>query len=200
MENAIFDLQEQNEHLESKIVVGLERIAEAFRVLLWQESNTFGLSPIQIQLLIFIHFHTQRQARVSYLAKEFNLTKPTISDAVGSLAQKSLIQKIVDEKDSRSYSIKLTALGKETAQQLATFANPLKKPLLQMNQTEKEQLWQGLLTIMNGLQQSNIISLQRMCFSCTHYQLKQEGHFCALLQKKLQNHEIRIDCPEYFLL
>lgn len=48
-----FDLNQQIQSTESKIVASLERIAQAFRVLLWQESKEFALSPIQVQLLIF---------------------------------------------------------------------------------------------------------------------------------------------------
>ncbi len=92
MEKSLFDVNEQNTNLESKIVVALERISEAFRVLLWQQSKEFGVSPIQIQLLIFIDLHQQDYCKVSYLAQEFNLTKATISDAVKSLEQKQLIE------------------------------------------------------------------------------------------------------------
>ena len=40
-----------------KITQALERISKAFRVLLWEESKKHGISPIQIQLLIFCSSH-----------------------------------------------------------------------------------------------------------------------------------------------
>jgi hypothetical protein len=43
---ASFDQYRQTEKTESKTVVALERISEAFRVLLWDESKKNGLSPI----------------------------------------------------------------------------------------------------------------------------------------------------------
>ena len=55
MEKSSFHLTEQNQKIESRIVVALERISEAFRVLLWNESKENSLSPIQIQILIFIY-------------------------------------------------------------------------------------------------------------------------------------------------
>jgi hypothetical protein len=54
MKKSSFDLEHQNSKIESKIVASLERISEAFRVLLWNESKENSLSPIQIQILIFI--------------------------------------------------------------------------------------------------------------------------------------------------
>ena len=51
MKKSDFNLEQQNHHIESKIIASLERIAQAFRILLWQESVTYALTPIQIQLL-----------------------------------------------------------------------------------------------------------------------------------------------------
>lgn len=197
MEKSLFDVNEQNTNLESKIVVALERISEAFRVLLWQQSKEFGVSPIQIQLLIFIDLHQQDYCKVSYLAQEFNLTKATISDAVKSLEQKQLIEKITDEADSRSYSIKLTFEGSEMAKKLQLFANILKSPIEKMPISQKNELWQNLMTMIISLQKAEVITLQRMCFNCANYQNKNNTHFCNLLQKTLQNEEIRIDCAEH---
>ena len=99
-----FDLNRQNKNTESKIVVALERISEAFRVLLWNESKENSLSPIQIQILIFIHFHTSEKCKVGYLADEFNMTKATISDSVRVLLAKELVIKETDPIDTRSLS------------------------------------------------------------------------------------------------
>ena len=85
---SVFNLDNQNAGLNSKIVAGLERLSQAFRTLLWEKAKEFGLSPIQIQVLIFIHYHSKEKSTVSYLAQEFNLTKPTISDAIKALEQK----------------------------------------------------------------------------------------------------------------
>ena len=90
MKYSSFNLNEQNQKIESRIVVALERISEAFRVLLWNESKENSLSPIQIQILIFIYFHSTEKCKVGYLADEFNMTKATISDSVKVLLSKEL--------------------------------------------------------------------------------------------------------------
>ena len=108
-----FNLNEQNQKVESRIVVALERISEAFRVLLWNESKENSLSPIQIQILIFISFHSSEKCKVGYLADEFNMTKATISDSVRVLLSKALVTKETDPSDTRSYSLLLTDEGKK---------------------------------------------------------------------------------------
>ena len=57
MEKSVFDTSFQQESVSNKIVVGLERISEVFRTLLWAEAKKSGVSPIQIQILIFIAYH-----------------------------------------------------------------------------------------------------------------------------------------------
>ena len=91
---SVFNLTEQNFNLESKIVAGLERLSQVFRILLWEKAKENNLSPIQIQILNFVQHHSIEKNTVSYLAQEFNITKSTISDAVKVLEQKNLIKKI----------------------------------------------------------------------------------------------------------
>src|SRR5690606_17262000 len=93
MSQSDFDIYNQPQNISSRIVASLERIAQSFRVLLWQESKTHGLTAIQIQVLIFLLFHSGDKRKVSYLADEFNLTKATISDTIKTLEQKALITK-----------------------------------------------------------------------------------------------------------
>src|SRR5690554_4599506 len=114
-----FDLSHQNQNTGSKIVASLERISQAFRVLLWKESKEYSLSPIQVQVLIFLLHHSDEKRKVSYLADEFNMTKATISDTVKTLENKGLSSKVHDLQDTRSYTIDLTTKGKEIAEKTA---------------------------------------------------------------------------------
>ena len=57
MKRHIFNPADQQLDLNSKIIAGLERISEAFKALLWEKAKILRLSPIQIQILIFIKFH-----------------------------------------------------------------------------------------------------------------------------------------------
>jgi hypothetical protein len=41
MKKSAFDLEHQKSSIESKIVASLERVSQAFRVLLWNESKEF---------------------------------------------------------------------------------------------------------------------------------------------------------------
>ncbi|MFT7901053.1 MarR family winged helix-turn-helix transcriptional regulator [Tenacibaculum ascidiaceicola] len=192
-----FDLDQQNNKIESKIVVALERISEAFRVLLWNESKENSLSPIQIQLLIFLLFHSEEKCKVSYLAEEFNMTKATISDSIRVLLKKELVQKFHNTSDTRSYIIGLTELGKQIAEKSANFTFNIEKPLSSLPEKQKKDILTGLLKVIYQLNQAGVITIQRMCFTCSYYQNENNEHFCKLLQSKLASKELRIDCPEH---
>jgi hypothetical protein len=52
MKKSAFDPVNQQYSTDGKIVAALERIAQAFRVMLWNEGKAASLSPIQLQVLI----------------------------------------------------------------------------------------------------------------------------------------------------
>jgi DNA-binding MarR family transcriptional regulator len=199
MVKSIFHLETQNANLESKIAVALERVSEAFRVALWNEAKAHTLSPIQMQILIFLAYHnSQNHCKVGYLAKEFNLTKPTISDAVKTLLQKRLVTKISDPTDTRSHFIELTPKGMQLAKQTSNFILPLQQPITQLTEKQKIALYDALLDLIYKLTQSGIISVQRMCFTCKHFNNEDlKGYYCNLLERDLPNTDLRVDCPEH---
>ena len=197
MNESVFDPQAQIGNPDLKIIASLERLGEGFRVLLWEKAKVLGISPIQIQILVFVQFHGDEKCKVSYLAQEFCLTKPTISEAVKSLEQKGFIERKTEIMDTRSHTIHLTEAGKSAVSQTAHFANPMLGSLAKIPSTEKGILLEQLLGVIGQLQQAGIISMQRMCFSCRFYQKTGEGHFCRLLNKSLKNSELRVDCVEF---
>ena len=194
---SVFNLENQNSNLDNKIVAGLERLSQVFRILLWEKAKEHSLSPIQIQLLIFIQHHSADKTTISYLAQEFNFTKPTISDAIKVLEQKNLIKKFTDSNDTRSYTIQLTASGKKIVTETENFANPLTAIIAKASDVDKKILWPNISNLIIQLNKLEVISVQRTCFNCKHYAIKNKIHFCNLLNQKLDTQDIRIDCGEF---
>lgn len=193
----LFSVETQNSSVESKIVVALERLSVAFRVLLWEESKRNSLSPIQIQILIFLLYHSKEKSKVSYLASEFNLSKATISESIGSLLRKGLITRKANPDDTRSYNLQLTAPGMRLAIESADFAAAMVNPLALLATDQKETMLLALLHIIRELNRSGIIAIQRMCFTCAYYSVTNGSNYCRLLQSGLANSELRVDCGEY---
>lgn len=199
MQSSDFDPLQQHQSVESKIVVALERISQAFRVLLWQESKEHALTPTQVQVLIFLLHHEGEKRKVSYLADEFNMTKATVSDTVKALEQKGLITKAYEPHDTRSYVIHLTEKGHEIAGQTSLFSREIRQPLDKLPMAEKERLLGNLLQVISHLNEAGVITIQRMCATCAYYERADGQHYCKLLNQVLQTADLRVDCPEHQL-
>lgn len=197
MKESTFNPEQQDKDISSKIVAGLERVSEVFKILLWEKAKLVGLSPIQIQILIFVAFHKRNLCNVSHLAKEFNVTKPTISDAIRILFKKELILKDFSSSDSRSYSIVLSDLGTDIVSKTYDFSGPLKNQMDSFSPSELESLFGTLSNLIYKLNRTGILSVQRTCYGCKFYQKDTDSDYCNLLQKELLSTEIRLDCPEY---
>ncbi|SHG84260.1 MarR family winged helix-turn-helix transcriptional regulator [Flagellimonas flava] len=195
--NSVFDPKIQQDNLSSKIVAGLERVSQAFKVMLWEKAKEFGLSPIQIQILIFVAHHKSEFNNVSFLAQEFNVTKPTISDAVRVLDKKSLIIKDYSSSDNRSYTIVLSTLGQEMVAQTEDFANPMSNHVSGLSTEEQQDLFKTLGKLIYKLNQHGVLTVQRTCYACKYYQKTTANHYCHLLEKQLKHEDIRLDCVEF---
>ena len=197
MDTSIFDPNQQEDDVASKVVTGLERISEVFKTLLWDKAKLVGLSPIQIQILIFIAYHKPELCNVSHLAKEFNVTKPTVSDAVKVLNKKELLMKDYSSPDSRSYTIHLSSKGEEIVAQTKDFANPLKDQFGNFTETDLNGIFKSLSELIYKLNRNGILTVQRTCFGCKFYQKNSDTSYCNLLEKALLDKDIRLDCLEF---
>ncbi|CAM1367965.1 MarR family winged helix-turn-helix transcriptional regulator [Tenacibaculum soleae] len=190
----------KNNNVNQKIINGLERISKAFRVLLWEKSKLYKISPIQIQLLIFCSNHKKENLKVSFLANEFDLTKATISDSIKILLKKELLNKVVNPKDSRSFTVELTSKGKEIVKQTISFSSVLNQSIDFLTEIEKGVFLKQLMEFIYQLNQKDVISTQRMCLTCYYYNKNGNNHYCNLMKKPLKNIELRIDCDEHQIL
>lgn len=197
MDKSVFNIEFQQKSLTSKIVVGLERISNVFKVLLWEHAKVIGLSPIQIQILIFIAYHKSELCNVSHLAKEFNLTKPTVSDAIRMLDKKKYIIKDYSLSDSRSYSILLSELGRKTVAETENFANPIETQLEKTDKGDLESIFKTLSNLIYQLNNNGILTVQRTCFGCKFFDKSENRNYCNLMEKELLTSDIRLDCTEY---
>jgi DNA-binding MarR family transcriptional regulator len=186
-------------NIDSKIVAALEKISEVFRVLLWTEAKEHNVSPIQMQILIFLKYHTSdKQRRIAFIAKEFNLTKATISDSVKALEQKGLIKRETDTVDSRSFNFSLTEKGMKLTGVVENFTVPLDIAISSLSQDQKNYLLSSIFDLIFRLNSQGIISTQRMCYNCFYYGgNRAEYHFCNLMQAPLKFDDLRLECPEH---
>ncbi len=184
--------------IELKVLNGLERLSEVLKSLLWEKAKAYGLSPIQIQILLFVSNHHSDICNVSYLAKEYSVSKATISDVVKVLITKRLLIKDFSPNDNRRYNLIITSEGTHLVEDLSKYAVSISDELGNFEESELQSIFQTISKLIYQLNQRKVIEVQRTCYNCRHYKGdRKEMHFCNLMDIPLLGHEIRLDCPEF---
>ena len=199
---SVFDPSAQHDDVDARIVAALERLSQVFRVRLREEAWERDLSPTQAQFLIYLLYHDVELRRVSQLAREFDLTQATVSDAVASLETKKLIQREQWPEDRRVVTLRLTTDGEKLATTLSRWADPIREHLQPFSPDYREAVMHFLIGLIGSLQRSGFITVARMCVTCRFF--KQDIHpgepllhHCALLDVPLGRADLRVDCPEH---
>lgn len=200
---SIFNHKYQHSDLDAKLVLALERISHIFRVLLWEQTRQYNLSPIQTQILIYVYHQPDTDRNITNLAQRLNLTKATVSDAVKSLVQKKLVKKLSDKDDARFFYLELTSKGKELVKKIESWGEKFRRNFNDIPIDKKINLYETLLQILISFEEEGIINRNRICITCRHFQIqkknRKETYFCQLLNLPLQTEELRVDCPEHEL-
>ncbi|OGF64705.1 MAG: hypothetical protein A2Y62_14710 [Candidatus Fischerbacteria bacterium RBG_13_37_8] len=191
-----------NNSIDEKIIKALEKLSLVIRTLLWDKTKQIGLSPIQIQFILFLVFHPDYETKVSTLAAEFNLTPATVSDAIRILTKKKLLMKIIPAHDKRIHYLKLTKKGTNLAREISSWQDSFLNQLHLFPDQQKEEAALFLMELITSLQKNGIIKIARMCISCEHFQKKarsthQTTHYCKLTERYFSDSEITIDCSYY---
>ena len=206
--SSVFDPAVQHTSVDHKIAAALERLGQVFRGLLWEKatavSTAHTLSPIQIQFLIFLHFHGPAGNRVGALAREFGITPATVSDAVRVLKKKGLLTKEPAPEDARARLLRLTSEGQRLAGELADWADIVRHHIAAHPEAEKVVVMRFLLDLIASLQHAGVVTVARMCTSCRFFEQNRYDdaaapHYCRLLDMPLADQDLRVDCPEHEL-
>ena len=188
--------------LDHLLIVSLEKLSQVFRSLLWDNAKQLNLSPIQIQFLIYIHSHLKKFSSVSEIARVFNLTAPTVSDAIKTLESKGMIQKIVSRRDRRRYPIALTRKGREVARNLTSWYEPLLKHLPNATTEKRESVLMFLLEFMDSLKNENLLNDVNPCISCDFFREERgenasDEFYCTFRKVSLNGGQLQLNCPNY---
>ncbi len=197
MSNSIYNPKFQNSDLSHKIVFALDKISEYFKNSLREKGKEHKLSPIQIQILLFIDNHDEKHLTVNYISDEFNVTKATVSDSIKALEKKGIVKKIKNNKDSRSFTLELETKGRIIISDISSYPKALKKIIKQVPSQNQDLLWKELYYIINSLQSVGEINVQRMCNTCVYFASNNNQPYCNFLKKILEPNNLRLDCSEH---
>lgn len=182
--------------LDRHIAAVLERIGEVARAERWHQAAELELTPLQMRIMGFVAEHAEEAVGVARLATELQLSRPTISDSVALLVSKGLLLRRPDPHDGRSHGLKLSAKARRSIQD----GSPLDGAVSALNDRTKEDLLLALMQVLHRLSSEGTVQVQRMCWTCVHYNGdRYRAHRCLLLKKTLAIRDLRTDCREHEL-
>lgn len=154
MAKTVLDKTRQTRDVSALIVLGLEQVGRNIDKLLWQQALEHELSPLQIRILLLIHFR-ELPVGVTAIAAEMNLSKATVSVALRPMEQKKLIQKRKSDTDSRNMAITLTEWGAQIAHVASFYLEPLRKIIAHIPATEKEMMLKNISGMLSKMSEIN---------------------------------------------
>lgn len=188
--------------VDDKIILSIERLTSVFRLLLWDIAKTKKLSPIQIQFLLYLRRQPKNRRTVSQLAREFGLTKATVSDAVRVLNEKGLVSRVQSPKDGRVQTLNLTSAGRRLALKLGDWPLAVKERLKGFSPEVKEAAMVFLMELIASLHDAGIIEAVGMCTSCANFRMNagtgsSKPHFCVLTSSAIADSDLKFDCNSH---
>lgn len=185
--------------LDTKLAAALERVAQALRVQLWDEAKRHGLTPTQLQLLLRLAHQPAATHAVGGLAVEFDLSQPTVSDAIAVLERKGLVRRERVAADRRRQMLALTEDGGRLAARVAGWDARTRAALEVLPEERRQEALGFLIELIARMQEAGVISVGRMCTTCRFFRpaRSDERHYCALLELPLGPADLRVDCPEH---
>jgi DNA-binding MarR family transcriptional regulator len=182
--------------IDRKLLAAVERLGRALRAGRQQAATRHGVSLLGVSVLEALD---DRSAKcVGDLAAELDVSQPTVSDAVATLHKRGLIQRRRDPQDLRSNVASLTTRGIDVARSIAEDL----VPILSANSgtaDERGIALRVLLEEITQLQVAGVITVNRSCLTCSHYQPPTPASQaqCLLLGAPLTNQDLRVDCAEH---
>lgn len=187
--------------LDARLASAVERLGHGLRSLAQRTARAQGLSPLQQQALLALVHRPVGRREVNALAAEFDVTTPTMSDAIGALERKGLLTRSPGA-DGRRRLLALTDRGEEVAAELSTWDEPLLAAFSRLSVVDRATTLESLLHVIADLHRRGVVSVARMCTTCRFFNPDAHvdpvaPHHCDLLAMPLPLTDLRTDCPEH---
>lgn len=184
---------------ERKIAYLLERVSLVYRVLLWNFAKEEGLTPLQIQIILFLKNRDPEECTPTSIAEDLNITKATLSDASAALMRKGIIKKRSSRKDKRTTFLTLSRRGNSVLKRIAGIDDTIVRCIKELDDYEKDRAFLLLIKLISSLHSSGLMKIARVCFTCKFFRKNAtpSAHLCSLTGVEHSDRDIMVNCPKY---
>ncbi|WP_090602109.1 MarR family winged helix-turn-helix transcriptional regulator [Mycobacterium lentiflavum] len=158
------------------------------------------LSSTQMRVLVWLYVGPPPTARSTALARELNVSDPTVSDAVAALTRKQLVARRRDPLDGRSQQLVLTPSGRRTAAMVSRWTAPAEVTASRLGRADAEVLLDCLVRLLGELHDADLVPISRACSTCVQLEIldaQQRRYWCRFYETSLPVDELRVDCVDH---
>lgn len=189
--------------LPAQVAIGLYRLSQGLQHRLRRRGQALGLSPAQVQALIFLKYARPGVRTIGGLAQRLGCTVATASEVATALERKGLIQRHPWAEDQRVITLGLTTAGEREVAVLEDWLEDLEDALAALPLAQQRALLAATQTLVHTLQQAGDVVVYEMCWGCqffrpyAHPEAPETPHHCALVDTPLPDPNTYLECPDF---
>ncbi len=186
-----------------RITIALYRITQAIDRLFRERGKGVGLSPTQIQSLLFLKYGRPGVRTIGGLANRLGVTYATSSGVADALERKRLLKRTPLPEDQRVITLGLTAQGEDEAARLEDILDEIERAVNALPEADRAALLRATQAIVRHLQQAGYVSVYEMCWGCqffrkdAHPEDPRGPHHCAFMDAPLPESNTYLECPDF---
>ncbi|MFD0695570.1 MarR family winged helix-turn-helix transcriptional regulator [Paenibacillus sp. GCM10027628] len=197
----MFNPQDRKTNHTARVGMALFRMTQAVKKITQKDSDALGLSPVQVQALLYMYHTRSDVATIGNLAAAIGATHVTAVKLINGLIDKGLAVKQSSPDDRRVTLLQLTSEGAAAVEQLDEWGTALEEAVQNIPEELMDSFELGLGAVLEALQKQQVLIVAEPCMGCIHFR-PDEGtgelqHYCAMIQKFLSREATLKECPEH---
>jgi DNA-binding MarR family transcriptional regulator len=199
----VFDPRRRPDTLAGEAATALYRISQAIGHLLRKRGTAQGLSPAQLQALLFLRYARPSVRTIGGLADRLASSYATTSGVVDALEKKRLVERRPLPGDQRTITLHLTDKGHDKAAQLDDVLDTVEGAIADLPEAEQQVFVRAAQAIVRRLQAAGHVQVYEMCWGCRFFQQNAHPdhpdgpHHCAFVDAPLAEPSTYLECPDF---
>lgn len=198
-----FNPLHRDQFLPARITAALYRISQAVNRMLRVRGEAAGLSPAQIQALLFLQYARPGVRTIGGLAERLSITYATASGVADALERKRLVRRKPLAEDKRTVTLSLTDAGNRKSAAMENALEEVEAAIASLPEADQQALERAAKAIVRRLQAAGHIKVYEMCWNCqffrraAHPDDPRGPHHCAFVDAPLPEAETYLECPDF---
>lgn len=176
----------------------LERVGNLLRTEARRSSAAFGLQPVHVEALHFLSRCNRYSDTPAAVTEYLGATKGTVSQTLGVLERKGLIEKKTDVRDRRVQHLKLSKIGRSVLTDISP-SEFFDKAVSRYSRQKNAELTVLLKNFLKELQLANRSKSFGVCNTCRFFKSDGAVHQCGLTLEPLDDTDFEKFCREHLV-